>query len=214
MQFHNGSPHAGSRIYSEIRVQNINYLQTIQYSIRDCKIRQIIALVGIEQGFPILRRAIGSRRAAICGLNNLIIRDTEFTIQSVVPFVRFVFNMSIRFSYYCRIEQHSNTGFSLIEMIACVIRVRFVLGADWPLGWDLFKLHVLICRWIKHVSVHFNIGNIRVIRVTLQITACFPNDFAESTGVCATVAPRRAAATLPTLEYIIVFNKHWCHYCQ
>lgn len=66
--------------YSEIHVQNINYLPTIQYSIRDCKIRQIIALVA-NRDSRYCGSAIAARRTALCGINNLIIRNTEFTIE-------------------------------------------------------------------------------------------------------------------------------------
>lgn len=148
VQFHNEPPRRIT--YSEIHVQNINYLPTIQYSIRDCKIRQIIALVA-NRDSRYCGSAIGSRRTAICGINNLIIRNTEFTIRSVVPFVCFVFNMSIWFSYYCRIGQRWSGRFSPNETIASARRIRFILIERWVFGSDLFKLHVLICRWIKHV---------------------------------------------------------------
>lgn len=148
VQFHNEPPRRIT--YSEIHVQNINYLPTIQYSIRDCKIRQIIALVA-NRDSRYCGSAIGSRRTAICGINNLIIRNTEFTIRSVVPFVCFVFNMSIWFSYYCRMGQRSSGEFSPNESRASVPRIRLILIKRWVLGLDLFKLPVFICRWIKHV---------------------------------------------------------------
>lgn len=136
--------------YSEIHVQNINYLQTIQYSIRDCKIRQIIALVA-NRDSRYCGSAIGSRRTAICGINNLIIRNTEFTIRSVVPFVWFVFNMSIWFSYYCRIGQRWSGHFPPNETIASARRIRFILIKRWVYVSDLFNLQMFICRWIKYV---------------------------------------------------------------
>lgn len=131
--------------YAEIHAENINYLPTIQYSIRDCKIRQIIALVA-NRDSRYCGSAFGGRRTAICGINNLIIRNTEFTIRCIVPFVHFVFNMSICFSYYCRIGQQSNGAISSSQIEACGDRVRFILITAASHRWDLFKLHVLISR--------------------------------------------------------------------
>lgn len=62
-----------------------------------------------------------------------------------------VFNMSICFSYCCRIGQHSYTGISPNEMATCDIPIRLSLIEWRGLGFCRFKLHMLICRWIKHV---------------------------------------------------------------
>lgn len=124
-QFHNESPRRIT--YSEIHDQNINYLPTIQYSIRDCKIRQIIALIA-NRDSRYCGSAIGSRRTVLCGINNLIIRNTEFTIRCFVPFIWFVFNMSIWFSYYCRIGQPATAEFSPSETRAYVDRSRLLLS--------------------------------------------------------------------------------------
>lgn len=135
--------------YSKIHVENINYLPTIQYSIRDCKIRQIIALVA-NRDSRYCGSAIGrTAHTAICGINNLIIRNTEFTIRSVVPFVCFVFNMSVCFSYCCRIGQRSGVRCSPSEMVASNGRVRSTFTSTGVLA-PIFSLHMLICGWIKH----------------------------------------------------------------
>lgn len=107
--------------------------------------------ISSKQGFPILWFSDRRSHAAICGINNLIIRNTEFTIRSVVPFVRFVFNMSICFSYYCRIGQQPNRGFCSIQLLACGRHLRSNSRRYRSHRWDLFKLHALISRWIKHV---------------------------------------------------------------
>lgn len=106
--------------------------------------------ISSEQGFPILWFS-DRRHTTICGINNLIIRDTEFNIASVVPFICFVFNMSICFSYCCRIGQRWDVNFPSSEMMACVTSLRSTLTMWQSLGSDLFKLHMLISRWIKHV---------------------------------------------------------------
>lgn len=106
--------------------------------------------ISSEQGFPILWFS-DRRHTAIYGINNLIIRNTEFTIRCVVPFICFVFNMSVCFSYYCRIGQRSDVIFSPSEMMASNRRIRSTLIRCQRLGSDLLKWHMLICRWIKHV---------------------------------------------------------------
>lgn len=133
------NPHREHKLFTDYSIFNTWLQNTPNYCISS------------EQGFPILWFSDRQSHAAICGINNLIIRNTEFTIQTVVPFVYFVFTMSIWFSYYCRIGQHSNTAFSPNETVASVNNVRFTLLNCWALGEDLFKLQVLLCRWIKHV---------------------------------------------------------------
>lgn len=97
--------------------------------------------ISSEQGFPILWFS-DRRYTAICGINNLIIRNTQFTIRSVVPFICFVFNMSICFSYCCRIGQCSDVRFSPSEMMASNGRIRSTLIAYQRLGSDLFIAYV------------------------------------------------------------------------
>lgn len=103
-----------------------------------------------EQGFPILWFS-DRRLRAICGINNLIIRNTEFTIRCVVPFVCFVFIMSICFSYCCRVGQRRDVRISASKIKASIQRIRSNVISERRLGSDLLKLHMLISRWIKHV---------------------------------------------------------------
>lgn len=106
--------------------------------------------ISTEQGFPILWFS-DRRHRAICGINNLIIRNTEFTIRCVVPFVCFVFIMSICFSYCCRVGQRRDVRISPSEIEASIQRIRSNVISERWLGSDLLKLHMLISRWIKHV---------------------------------------------------------------
>lgn len=106
--------------------------------------------ISTEQGFPILWFS-DRQHCAICGINNLIIRNTEFTIRCVVPFICFVFIMSICFSYCCRVGQRRDGRFSRSKMKAWIHRIRSNVTSERRLGSDLLKLHMLISRWIKHV---------------------------------------------------------------